>query len=87
MKAGLIGGYGMGRWRPSQVAAGQGGKSGHGRQFRVSAGGTRKAYGPLDYPHLVVLLLLFLFLIHMASPRLSKISNSKTKDLSSSLGF
>lgn len=49
MKAGLIGGYGMGRWRPSQIAAGQGGKSGHGRQFRVSAGGTRKAYGQTDY--------------------------------------
>lgn len=50
MKAGLTGGYEMRRWRSSQVAAGQGGKSGHGRQFRVSAGGTRKAYGPPDYP-------------------------------------
>lgn len=33
----------MGRWRPSQVAAGQGGKYGQGRQFRVAARSTRKA--------------------------------------------
>lgn len=33
------------------------------------------------------LVVLLLFLIYVALPQLSRISNSKTKDLSSSLGF
>lgn len=35
--------------RPSEIVAGQGGKSGY-ESSELSAGGTRKAYGPLDYP-------------------------------------